>query len=773
MKKLNKANYQTVIIEMAIEELTKAQIGKRTQIDDFDVRHTLDNLREKTWVTTGWKQDPENPEKNIPIQKQAADIWQYSEATIQTILAKVRENQSKDKTKFKFETKEMTGPILKSIIKDLKTSAFFIKAEHVPNFVKSVLVTARYTQTMNKEADGEDNQKLHILYSPVQGGGKSRFLHRMQEAAEEAGVISGFGVLSERNDTNAILDPFIENALTFIDDIKQLPSKDILMAVGRKGEIDVRKKYAKPYIAVCNSEVWGASNMNFSSDRTVDLIECNSYDIKAIKERIEGKIEWKLSDTQHVSLCNIYKYTFTQSTQWTQYKNLLEDIFCKNNFNAKIEGNLSVQETTTELSILPEIVKVPNITYLLEYLQLVKPTAIEYTKVSVAKITKNADVPKADVLKVRSKLSRILKKLYSQGLIRRTQNGSVDWEQYDVTDLMDITPEMVGTYGESNSEATILDDFKATQAAYDACIKAVDLVFPPFLGGSDEKLDDSWTVCNVTDTEGNYNINGDQVCVNKPLEGEPKNRKNKRVHQQNFLFECDPPEEIERDTKLLKVNLKEQIARIENAPQKLKDSLLWTCFTGGKSIHVIVHTNLKDEDMWTEKGEYDPGLRKYIHQKLNEEYFSGLADPSGQNAGRLARAPNAIRQDNKHPGEKQLCLQFNMNAKPLDVSTLVETYREEQKLRNSLREITQKVIPEECRKEPSIHTLRDLKIWNQNKPSKAKQECIEFLEGRLQDWNRSLACVRNLRYFGFTDYEIEFEGPANDTWIGSALKKAH
>ncbi|MEE1282235.1 MAG: hypothetical protein UHK60_08320, partial [Acutalibacteraceae bacterium] len=254
---------------------------------------------------------------------------------------------------------------------------------------------------------------------------------------------------------------------------------------------------------------------------------------------------------------------------------------------------------------------------------------------------------------------------------------------------------------------------------------------------------------------------GDQVCVNKPLDGEVKNRANTRLHQQNFLFECDD------------IPVKQQVEQIENAPQELKDSLLWTCFTGGKSIHTVVHTNLKDEEMWTERGEYDTGLRKYIHQRLNDLYFEGHADISGQNAGRLARAPNAIRQDEKHPGKKQLCLQFNMNAKALDVSTLVEDYREEQKLHKSLRELTQTSIPDECRKEPSTHTLQELKSWNRDKPSKAKQECIDFLEGTLQDWNRSLACVRELRNFGFTDNEIEFEGPVNDRWIKAALKAAH
>ena len=746
MDKLNKANYQTAIMEMAIDELTKAQIGKRSQINEFDVRHALDNLRGKTWVTTGWKQDPDCPEKNIPIQKQAADIWQYSESTVQTVLAQVKSNYNQDKTKYQFERKgEMNAEVFKKFVESLKIFAPMVKAEDVPNFVQSLLETVYYVQTMNKV---DTPQKINVLFSPVKGGGKSTFLNEWLRTAEEAGVYAGRGELPLKMDSNADVTPWTKYALTIDQDIQYQPDMMFFMAAGRKEEVQIAQKYAKPYLANCISETWSATNLFLKNDRVLNVINCNSYDVESLKREFENEFEKILRIPAGVNLYNIWSYTISQISQISQIKKVFD-----NDFSLK-ESNAFENEK------LRKYARIPDIAYLLETIQAVKGCPIDFTKVSVAQLSNFTDTPTADVNRVRARLSRILKKMYSQGLIKLVGRGAIEYEKWDIYDLLEVKAEDLFS-SDVNEETTVFDEIAKTREAYDKLIAHARDFFPPFLKGSDERLDDSWTVCNKFDKEGEYNKEGDQVCVNKPLDGEVKNRTNTRLHQQNFLFECDD------------ISVKQQVEQIENAPQELKDSLLWTCFTGGKSIHTVVHTNLKDEEMWTERGEYDTGLRKYIHQRLNDLYFGGHADVSGQNAGRLARAPNAIRQDEKHPGKKQLCLQFNMNAKALDVSTLVEDYRDEQKLSKSLRELTQTSIPDECRKESSIHTLQELKSWNQDKPSKAKQECIDFLEGTLQDWNRSLACVRELRNFGFTDNEIEFEGPVNDRWVKAALKAAH
>lgn len=743
---LDKSNYQTAVLRKAIENLTAYQIGKRTQIKEFDVRDELDKVRKETQVCLGWKQDPTDPSKNLPIIKSASDIWQYSESHIQTVLAEVRSAYNLDKTKYKFETKELTKEAFCEIIDSLKNWAPMVKAEDVPNFVQSLLYTAHYAQTMDKN---DVPQQVNILFSPVQGGGKSDFLKELQRSADEVGVYNDWSSFPERNDTNANVEPFIQNAVTFIDDIQVEPDKVLSMAIGRKGNTEVKVKYGKPYNAEFNSEVWGATNNFLKWDRTRNIINCNSYNVKALRNNFEKLFEKYLKRKSGITLCNIWNYQFSQKFQISKIKK--ED-----------DTNISIEKLGLENRLEKSLKKVGSVQLLLNTFIELKDAPIDWSNVSCANIVKYMDIPRDKQNSMKGKLARILKGIASEGIpIVLKTRGSVEYEKWDLTVIKDIKAEDIFSEKieeDSLNHNAIFDELERTMKAYDELKERVDEFFPQeerFLKGSDEKLDDSWTICTKYDKEGEYNANGDQVCVNKPLEGETKNRTNAKVRKQNFLFECDD------------IPVKQQVEQIENAPQELKDSLLWTCFTGGKSIHAVVHTNLSDE-------EGTPECRKYIHQKLSEKYFGGHADKSGQNASRLARAPNAIRQDEKHPGAKQLCLQFNMDAKPLDVSGLVEDYKEDERLRRSLKELTgRSPIPEECRRESSIHTLEDLEKWNMKVPSKAKEECIKFLNGTLEDWNRSIACVRELRNFGFSDYEIESEGSANDRWIKSALKAAN
>lgn len=729
---IDKSNYQTHVIEKAIETLTQSQVGKRTQINEFDVRHTLDKLRAETNVITGWKLDETDPSKNNPIFKKAADIWQYSDSTIQTVLAQVKSNYNKDKTKYNFERKgEFTYKTFEKFVESLKVFAPMIKAEDVPNFVQSLLETVYYVQTMDRK---NVPQKINILFSPVKGGGKSTFLNEWLRTAEEAGVFAGRGEFPAKMDSNVDVTPWTRNALTVDQDVQYQPDTMFFMAAGRKEEVQIVQKYAKPYLADCISETWCATNLFLKSDRVSNVINCNSYDVESLKQSFEKKFENILRIPHGVTLYNVWSYTISQLSQLSQIKTFLSNKYIRNNVDLRFE----------------KLRGVPDIAYLLDTIQTVKDCPIDFTRVSVAQLTKFTDTPTADVNKARARLSRILKNLYSKGLfVKLVGRGAIEYEKWNVCDLLEIEAEDVFVT-EEQENSTIFDEIERTRAAYDELIKHSRDFFPPFLNGSTKKLDESWNVLNKFDKEGSYNRNGDQVCVNKPLQEGKQTRKNNEVHKQNYLFECDD------------IPLKQQVEQIENAPKELKDALLWTCYTGGKSIHAVVVTNTPD-DVTSEE-------RKYIHQKLNEKYFGGNADPSGQNAGRLARAPNAIRQDDKHPGKKQLCLQFNMDAKPLDVATILNDCREEAKLRKTLREQTQ--IVSTVPKEVAINTLTQLKQWNEKRPSSSKQECIAFLEGTLDDWNRSLACVRELRHFGFTDSDIEREGPVNDRWIRTAIKGA-
>ena len=236
------------------------------------------------------------------------------------------------------------------------------------------------------------------------------------------------------------------------------------------------------------------------------------------------------------------------------------------------------------------------------------------------------------------------------------------------------------------------------------------------------------------------------TCVNKPL-GVLPTRKDEEVHKQNYLFECD------------KISLEKQADIINDLPEEMKQAIVWCCYSGNKSIHTVIATNTPDDA--------NSEMRKFIHEALNQCWFQNEADPSGHNAARLARTPNAKREN----GRTQKAFLINdANVIPYDVTDIIEEFKEVKAKKDEER---RKLAEKYCNNKSyeGVHTLAQLKSWNEKHPSKAKQEAIDLLEGNLKDWNRTLAAVRSLEKFGFDEYEIETEAPYNDKWVKGALKK--
>lgn len=269
-------------------------------------------------------------------------------------------------------------------------------------------------------------------------------------------------------------------------------------------------------------------------------------------------------------------------------------------------------------------------------------------------------------------------------------------------------------------------------------LKPTEDVLPDLEGWSfGEKYDKEFT---------EVNSGQQQVCVNK-TKGKTANRTNEGVEGCNYLCECDD------------ISKGEQMEYVEKLPQEVKDAIIWVCDSGGKSIHVVLKTasNCNGKE------------REYILQKLSDKYFGGHLDMSAKNASRLCRNPNAIRDN----GMKQQCLYMNLNPKPLDVSEWkfeidkkVEEREEERRLYSSMHFINNHPNSEYC-----CNTLAKLKDWYNRKPTDIKADCIALLEGRLEDWNKCVGCIRALRNYGFTDEDIRHEGPVNDTWIEAAIKE--
>lgn len=236
------------------------------------------------------------------------------------------------------------------------------------------------------------------------------------------------------------------------------------------------------------------------------------------------------------------------------------------------------------------------------------------------------------------------------------------------------------------------------------------------------------------------------TCVNKPL-GVLPTRINEEVHKQNYLFECDG------------ISLDEQVDIINELPEEMQQAIIWCCHSGNKSIHTVIATNTPDDA--------DSEMRKFIHDAINQCWFQWAADPSTYNAARLARTPNAKRAN----GRIQTAFIINDDkAIPYDVTDIIEEFKEvKTKKDEARRKLAEKYS--NINENNKVHTLVQLKSWNEKHPSKAKQEAIDLLEGNLKDWSRALPAVRSLEKFGFDKYEIETEAPYNDKWVKDALKK--
>lgn len=235
------------------------------------------------------------------------------------------------------------------------------------------------------------------------------------------------------------------------------------------------------------------------------------------------------------------------------------------------------------------------------------------------------------------------------------------------------------------------------------------------------------------------------ICVNKPL-GVLPTRKDEEVHKQNYLFECDG------------ISLDEQTEIINDLPEEMQQAILWCCYSGNKSIHTVITTNTPDDA--------DSEMRKFIHDAINQCWFQGAADSSTYNAARLTRTPNAKRSN----GRTQTAFLINDDkAIPYDVTDIIEEFKEvKAKKDEARRKLAEKYL--NISENNKVHTLAQLKSWNEKFPSKKKQEAIDLLEGNLKDWGRALAAVRYLEKYGFSEDEIETEAPYNDKWVKGALK---
>lgn len=749
-------NARTQSIETAVEELSK-----RDSITMTEVREFMDDLVSQK-IPTGEKKkftDPNGDEQEYDVKIPISKIYKYKSDEIE-ILSRVEENILNNHDFTLDFTKDVK---LSDWLKDLKDRSFFVAKEDVPKFVTWATRFARDIQNTCEKGEvaksGLDTQNLQMQFnSVVKGCGKSYFIRQLVDGANELGIrardeapmpeIGRFG--NTDLEARCLVLGYREHK----PEVRV--NEDVVMSVGRRESYPFEEKCKMKKTLQARAITIGSSN-GFpynKDDRSMTVIRCNSLKFQDYPEEIKKR-------ASNVNAQNTTIYKLKSQISWIS--GFLDDLLEKNEFKSYInedEQNPEIQETLRVLSSY-EISRL-----LIEVLSVIDKSLLDNVSVAgLSKLYKKAEGQEL-TFNQRNKIAELLTILYSKGLIQKTNYETNDlYKSYNLFKLsfirlQDLTKEgTVTALQEVENAQKTWDDIIALAEKYEndnpddnPPKKEVTDEEVPFKADKESKLDDSWTVLDRYDEEGKYNKEGDQACVNKPLEGECKNRCDNRVHKQNYLFECD------------NIPLEEQCKMIWNLPESFRKCILWACKTGGKSIHVVTATNTPDYA--------NSKMRQYIHGRINDMIFDGKADPSTYNAGRIARAPNATRHDKKHPKMHQTCYLFNMNAEKLDVSKFVKEFEEieeEKKFFYRFKELNNQAYE---KKGEGIHTLEELRKWNESHPSDAKRECIDFLEGNLKDWNRGVACVRELRLFGFSDDEIAFEGPVNDTWIAGAIKSA-
>ena len=744
MNTLKKSEVVTFVAEKVVEHFSQFD----TIPSKLEIQRYISSFVDDYKVDTGkWDTKGDKPQK---ILKDLSDY--YTKMSVNEIKASLEEI-IKNQAKIKYPEIHEEMDIVK-LLKELKKTCWNIKAEDILSFFRELLEFALYARTGTTiHPENKDFKYMRGIYlkSEMEGCGKSTILNKIEEAAEKAGLkvadaswpLGRFGDMTQYSKNNiAILDDTDAQVLRNINETK-------LKTILRHGNVDNELKGLDAVSVKANAAVIAAGNVEppKASDRCWRIFDI----IPASIENYLLFTDWGVKLTNELTTADL--------SQLFNVFNVF-NVFAK---VAKIEEKLKAVKKGDPVEKDEDRVykRCRYLNQILEILKLMKDGPYDFHRISIKEIVDfSLETPNhLDAWKVTS----TFKILYGNDVISKDPiKASTEYQKYDLKGLELREPGKVSS--ESDESTSVKEEIEKNQQRWDLLIRefesfsndnppkkeVTDEEFP-FKADKESKLDDSWTVCNRFDKEGEYDKEGDQACVNKPLEGECKNRCDSRVHKQNYLFECD------------NIPIEEQCKMIWNLPESFRKCILWACKTGGKSIHTVVATNTPDYA--------SSKMRQYIHSRINDMIFDGKADPSTFNAGRIARAPNATRQDKKHPKAHQTCYLFNMNAEKLDVSKFVKEYEEieeEDKFFYRFKEMNNQAYE---RKGEGVHTLEELKKWNEKHPSKAKQEAIDLLEGNLKDWNRALAAVRSLKNFGFDEYEIETEAPYNDKWVRGALKK--
>lgn len=517
-------------------------------------------------------------------------------------------------------------------------------------------------------------QVCFYQFSALGGTGKSEFRDHLKEFLEKYNLPNA-DVYPEGRWVGS---EFSSNIVGFVNEFFPLRGTDADNAIRTLNNIIDNTEYRVEY---------KGQDSFFNHSRITLFVNSNKIPFDSNTRRY-GIVRYNEAPFASISAENKKKYfaerdwnkLFLEAFESCPFGETFEDIECKNS------------ETLNDLIFAAR-----------DYVNNAGPSLLtEIQNMSIRQFVNNYlnwknDFGKIDTKFLREKIwqfTESIRKAVATGEIKPSQriNGRIEYSRYNWQEISNMKTSEDDLQNNLNN---IDNMFERTKAAFDNFLEPEEPTNPD-PKDRQTKLSDGWLFEDYYLDEKDLNEKGEpkkkfcdrsftnegqkQVCVNKPLVEGNLSRCNEDVEQGNFLFEIDPPKyEESLACKLYDIPEDEYYAEeLEKIYKKIKEfgaqfakSILWVCYSGKKSIHVVLKTNCNNIK-----------YREYIFDFLNNKYWEGKCDKQCKNAGRLARNPNAVREN----GKRQTTFVINENAEALDVTQLMREYDEKEERNHKIAE---------------------------------------------------------------------------------------
>lgn len=764
------------IINNTFEYVT--QLIKSKDLDFSKLKNPTDILHYFTEVTSCMKYPTDKFDSNTGerVMKCVGDL--YGRKLNSEMLKAIYSNIS-NWYYTEYEDRFIVEPVytkeIVDVIKELKKAAWMITGEDVPKFFNALINTAK---VMNGTDKTTENQKSYWLVSPVKGGGKTTLTDSIFDGFEKDGYICKKLGMPENEWPD--LRPFANCHFAVVNDISKAPDYDVFKALTRREVFDSRIRCVGLVSTKPRAAIWGSSNYNapFETDRGSVTINTVGLTIEDFGKTQFGQIILNNAKEADLSGISLFSRISCSSLPTSFEKNKIKNV---NGVEKKYAKIAKIKGVEVLINLIENYA-----------LNTLGNTKNNLKKVTLTRLRKDSGISISDAQL--SLVDRILESIrQTEGLVSRgKKNGDWKYTSWNLSELSDMTAEIL-----EGEEETITPEEEVieNQEAWDKIIALFENntpTDPTTIKHDDdfEKMANEILVENGEEPITNKNtdealksldlfVNGDEI-QNKPIERSNEMVKNntsytdkyctKPTNKDTDLFESINPIKQKPEDERMIENITEYYPRkdiycesMRNFIFEMDDTLLEeqqalslknfnskivnrVVFSGNKSFHNRVTIDEEPESI---------EHYKFLWNKINENYFLGLADTACKNPSRLTRKPGAIRNDEKtgfKPVEQKLIVS---NDTIFSIPSMWNNEWQQKKMSIKMLEMMRETrhyshIPQ------SVDILTELEsMENRTHNEEARQMAISLVEndGTLS-YDQAARAVSYIGKLGFSAEEI-------------------